>query len=175
MYDGAPSDRLYGADIEPAFWDLGYELFKDRSTFRARFVEASLLEESPSLLETTKGPVDIVYLGSVLHLWDWDAQVVAAKNIISLTKVGSEVFGAQLGCDEGVAIPTGWKNNSGTIFYHDGETFKELWKQAAKETGSEWTMETEIKDLSYILPEERDREWMRKGTRTLLFEGKRIH
>jgi len=41
--DGAPSQHLYGLDIEERFIDLSYDLFRDHATLRSRFVVADLL------------------------------------------------------------------------------------------------------------------------------------
>lgn len=41
MSDGAPSSQaMYGIDIEPAFFDLGYELFRDKEKMQATFLSA---------------------------------------------------------------------------------------------------------------------------------------
>ncbi|KAE8413051.1 hypothetical protein BDV36DRAFT_287349 [Aspergillus pseudocaelatus] len=37
-YDGAPSENLVGLDLRNAIIELGYDLFKDRDTLKARFI-----------------------------------------------------------------------------------------------------------------------------------------
>ncbi|KAI4240955.1 MAG: hypothetical protein L6R40_004835 [Gallowayella cf. fulva] len=38
VFDGVPSENLYGLDIESGFSDLSYDLFRDRDTLKSRFV-----------------------------------------------------------------------------------------------------------------------------------------
>ncbi|KAI4154956.1 MAG: hypothetical protein LQ340_001329 [Diploschistes diacapsis] len=148
VHDGAPGDRLFGADIEPGFWDLGYELFCDRAKFRGRFVGASLLDEDAVILlrEAVEGSVDIMYLGSVLHLWDWEDQARAVRTIIALTRPGSQFFGAQIGRVTGTADRTGWDRGSKAMFFHDTHTLQQLWTQVGTETKSEWRDKSELAD-----------------------------
>ena len=176
FYDGAPSERLFGADIEPGFWDLGYELFRDRHKFAARFIKASLLDGNsvPSLLESVGCPVDMIYVGSVLHLWDWNIQAQALRSIFALTRPGSQVFGVQIGKTEGRAVSTGWNQGSKTMFSHDTQTIQKLWMQVGTETESDWEIKAELCDLSHILPEKRDTQWMHEDNRALMFEATRI-
>ena len=35
VFEGAPSERMYGFDIETGFFDVGYELFRDEERFKA--------------------------------------------------------------------------------------------------------------------------------------------
>jgi hypothetical protein len=48
VVDGAPSDKLIAVDIVN-FWDLGYEMFRDRDKFEAHFIEADLIHPNPAL------------------------------------------------------------------------------------------------------------------------------
>lgn len=71
--NGAPSDNMYGADIEPAFWQLGYDLFKDRSTFQGRYLQSDILGDTKipadsSLRQQLHGKVDVVYASAIFHL-----------------------------------------------------------------------------------------------------------
>lgn len=48
--DGAPAENLYGFDIVN-FWDLGFDMFKDRGRFNAKFVQADVMATDGSLAE----------------------------------------------------------------------------------------------------------------------------
>ena len=61
--DGAPVENLYGFDIID-FWDLGFEMFRDRERFNARFVQADLMATGGALAEF-KETLDIIYIAQV--------------------------------------------------------------------------------------------------------------
>lgn len=67
-YDGAPTENLYGVDIA-SHWDVGFEMFRDRDSFSAHFIEADILTASDpqSPLSSLKGQVDIISIAQVLH------------------------------------------------------------------------------------------------------------
>ena len=46
VLDGVPSKRLYGIDVEPKFFELGYDLFLDRNTLRSDFLAENVLDAS---------------------------------------------------------------------------------------------------------------------------------
>ena len=70
--DGAPSDKILGVDIEHRLFELGYELFRDKETLQAQFYTQSIFEEG--FLTEWEGKVDMIYVGSFLHLFDLDKQ-----------------------------------------------------------------------------------------------------
>ena len=167
---GAPTDKMYGSDIEPVFWDLGYDLFCDRDKFQGQFICADIFDnESP--LAAMKSKFDVVYVGSVLHLWDWKGQVDALKAIVALSKVGSLVLACQLGRAQSVEVASGWNNKTKTMFMHDAQTVHDLWLQVAHESDTEWEVEARTVELEILLPEKRDRSWMSSDARGLLFEA----
>ena len=167
---GAPTHNMYGADIEPVFWDLGYELFNDRDKFHAHFLHADIFDdESP--LRQLHGCTDVIYLGSLLHLWDWAGQSKALVAIIKLAKAGSIVIGAQLGRRKGQAETAGWKNSTRTMFYHDPDTMEAIWRQAAAETATEWEVSARTSSLQRLHANDRDSSWMSKDAQILFFEA----
>lgn len=168
-----PTERMYGSDVEPAFWRFGYELFKDEHKFKATFIPADILDEDASL-EPLKSHIDIVWAGSVIHLWDWHGQLKALKAIIQLTRKGSMVAGAQLGMETGQEFSTDWKTAARAMFFHDADTFKKLWSQAAVETSTSWKVDARIVDIRLLLPESRDSAWMGDQARGLFFEAYRL-
>lgn len=52
--DGAPTANMYATDIIGDFWDLGYDLFRDRDTMKAEFIKADILD-TYSALEALHG------------------------------------------------------------------------------------------------------------------------
>lgn len=95
VFDGAPSDNLFAADIVN-HWDLGYEFFRDTDKFSAKFIETDLLNPNDEL-KALEGKMDVISVTHVLHQWDWDGQVIAAKKLVSFSRPGSLVVGYQAG------------------------------------------------------------------------------
>ena len=52
------------------FWDIGYDLFRDRDTMKAQFVNTDILDAN-SALAALHGKIDVVHVALVLHLFGW--------------------------------------------------------------------------------------------------------
>lgn len=50
-FDGADSSRLFGADLEPRFMEMGYELFRDRDTLKSLFITGDILQDDKDMNE----------------------------------------------------------------------------------------------------------------------------
>ncbi|KAL9074714.1 MAG: hypothetical protein Q9161_002083 [Pseudevernia consocians] len=150
VHAGIPSAQLHGFDLEPAFYDHGYELFRDRATLAATFAPGDVLAApgSPGSggLDAFVGAMDVVFASSFLHVWDWAEMVAAATRLVGFARPrrGSRVLGRQLG---GVragshAMPT----KGGSNFRHNVESMRRFWEQVGRETGSEWEVEAGLYD-----------------------------
>ncbi|KAI0868682.1 hypothetical protein GGS24DRAFT_481593 [Hypoxylon argillaceum] len=138
VYDGAPSGNLYGVDIVNHF-DLGYEFFRDRNSFRAAFIEADFLSSSQELV-TLRGMIDIVLVSQLLHQWDWDDQVRALETLIGFTRAGSMIVGNQIGNHTAQSIPVPG-DSSIHIWRHNTGSLGEMFQQAGKATRTKWEVE----------------------------------
>ena len=69
--ENVPSTQLYGFDLEPAFINLGYDLFQDRDKLRATMLSGDVLADinTPDDLTVLEGKMDIVHAASLLHSW----------------------------------------------------------------------------------------------------------
>ncbi|MCJ1400977.1 hypothetical protein MMC11_004188 [Xylographa trunciseda] len=170
--EGAPTDEMYASDLVPEFWNLGYELFRDKGKFKARFYNADIFDRESSL-QALDGRMDIVYLGAFLHLFDWNQQLEALKAVIKLSKVGTIVAGRQIGHVRGTEISTSSKNDTKTYFLHNPETMARLWVEAEQQTGTKWTVRASTELMARIHPEKRDSVWMGHDARALSFEAVR--
>ncbi len=72
--DGVPTEHLYGCDLRPEFFELGYKLFRDKDTLKSKFIAADIFDPS-SALSSLYGNIDIIYAGSFLHLFGYAEQV----------------------------------------------------------------------------------------------------
>ena len=96
--EGVPTENLYGCDLRPEFFDLGYRLFRDKETLKSKFLVADIFDPE-STLTSLYGKVDIIYAGSFLHLFGYAKQIEVCKQIVKLLKdkKNSMLLGRQVG------------------------------------------------------------------------------
>lgn len=179
-FDGAPTENLYGVDIV-SHWDVGFALYRDQDKFRAHFIEADMLsinednnaagEATP--LQALRATADIVSISAVLHQWDWDDQVKAAKKVAALTKgTDALVVGYQIGNVEAKQI---W-NEALKLHHwrHTPESFAKLWDQVGAETGTAWKTEGKLLSFEEMGWDSEDNKWMEPGDKALNFVVTRL-
>lgn len=168
VHDGAPSENLWGAELKGDFLELGYELFLDRETLKAHFMEADLFDvEGP--LKQLEGKMDIIHIGLFLHLFDLEGQVKACERIVSLMKPekGCLILGQQVGSLEPGPLTVGSK-----MYKHNVESFERMWREAGERTGSEWKVTANINTGLGVNQDKRASDG--PDTRRLVFEIVRI-
>lgn len=78
---------------------------------------------------------------SFFHLFDWDEQVAIGKRIVSLLRPrpGSVLVGRQVGRIRNSEGPA----SEGALikYYHNEESWKELWEVVQRETGTRWKVD----------------------------------
>lgn len=139
------------ADITTQLWPVGFDLFQDRDSFKATFIQSDVLDESSEMISKLGGSCDVVWLGLLLHLFSYDLQVEASKQIVKLTKgKGSIVAGKSGGWDKAgveernLNIQNEGKNTEPTRFRHDKASFEKMWAEVAQATGTEWEVHVDI-------------------------------
>ncbi|KAL3455565.1 hypothetical protein BJX64DRAFT_294911 [Aspergillus heterothallicus] len=148
-----PATQLYGFDIEPRFFELGYRLFRDKGRFAATFVGGDLGVdggeeewERGQIVQKIKGRVDVVWAGSLLHFWEYEGQVRGLERLIGLTRgePGTVVCGRQMGSTvAGVYELTGLMDK--TMHYrHDVESLQGMWREVEARTGTRWEVQAEL-------------------------------
>ena len=150
IFDGAPAENLYGVDLRPEFFDLGYDLFLDRDTCKATFIAADAFTE-PEAVMALNGQISIVYAGAFFHLFDRPQQLFLAKLVTRLLepKAGSLLLGRQVGSIK----PGSYEhrtNSNGRMFRHDEQSWRELWEEAGREMGVSWSVEVELKETERL-------------------------
>jgi SAM-dependent methyltransferase len=141
--DGAPSENMYGCDLQSEFMELGYKLFQDRDKLRTKFLVADIFDAS-SPLKDLQGSFDIVYAGLFFHLWGLQQQKEASKAVALLLspRSGSMIIGRQVGAVEAAEVPS----VVGTMFRHNIDSFKKLWKEIGDDLGVSFTVSVDLKD-----------------------------
>lgn len=108
VLDGYPAKNAVGCDLFPAFLDLGHKLWNDKDTSEITFIQGDIfaIPSGPpnpfATLSQVKGlndlveKVDVLFMGSVFHLFDENKQKEMAYKcamLIPRRKVGTLVFG----------------------------------------------------------------------------------
>jgi SAM-dependent methyltransferase len=171
VHDGAPSENTYASDLKANFWDLGYDMFLDKSSLKTKFLEADIFD-ADSPLKQLDGKIDIINTASFFHLFDRDDQVKAAKRVVQLLKPvpNALIVGRQGGKPEAGSFSHLMKNM--TAFWHNVESWKDMWKQVGEETGTEWKVEAVLgeEDLSKRMKT----SLVPAGTRFMTFTIRRV-
>ncbi|KAF3256507.1 hypothetical protein TWF192_001931 [Orbilia oligospora] len=159
VHAGIPSENLYGADLQPGFIDLSYDLFKDGHTLKSTFFEGDIFDFStfkpirgeisnPNLFQKIKGDIDIISARSFLHLFNPEQEFKAACQIVAILKdsPGSIIMGRQVGSfTPGIeSISLGRRE----VFRHDPQTWKELWNKIGEATDTKWDVQAKLLELS---------------------------
>ena len=171
-----PTKQLYAFDLEPAFKELGFELFRDRNRFGERIVAGNVLAPLSGALNAAVRALlgmergcDVFCLTQVLHCWDWDDMLTAATNVVMSfcrPAPGVIVVGDQMGSVNpgSYAMPTA----QGRHYRHDVETFRRFWGMVAERTGSKWEVEAGSSGSVAIRNNEKQ-GWMDDTMRILWF------
>jgi hypothetical protein len=166
--DGAPSSNLYAIDIVN-HWDVGFDMYRDREKFHANFIEADILHPSPALQELN-GKMDVIWITHVLHQRTWEAQVLAAKSLVTLSRLGTIVAGYQVGEEVARHQPATGLMKADS-YMHDPPSFARMWDQVGEETGSKWKNQAQLKTVNDIIWQPEDLPAYR---RILQFTVKRV-
>lgn len=139
VFDGADSAHCYGSDLQLDFLNLGYELFRDKETLGAKFIQADIFDPS-SPLSQLDGKVDIIHAASFFHLFSRPDQKKIAHRVVALMKPTKDtlLLGRQMASREPGEQPrlTGeGRQTNATHFRHDENTWREFWTETGEEAG----------------------------------------
>lgn len=189
--DGAPADQLRGTDLQAGLMASGHDLFRDAeklplsdgSNVQGKtFVAADFLDDSDaSPLKAWEGSVDIVHASMFLHCFELPTQVRACKRIVALLRPqpGSLFVGRTGGVslaaggprEEDVRGPLGRIGGvKETNYLHDLDSFREMWGQVGRETGTMW----EVEDVEEEIDEGGGKYFSGEEHRWLRFEVVRL-
>lgn len=137
--------HLYAADLQPAFIDAGYALFRDEGVLPpAQFLRgADVFDTSEgNVLGALDGGVGVLHVTAVFHLFDWEQQQEVAGKVLRLLRRGDGekgqgqaegqgakralVLGSQVGADQGRRVDR--SSGLGLVFRHDEESWRRLWE-----------------------------------------------
>ena len=127
------ASQFFGLELRREFVDLGYELFKDKSTCKIHFVQGNILlpnsnDELPVGFPLKKGSFDYVFAGSVIHLFSKENIVLFVKRAFALLGRGGVFFGRHIGLKVPGLAPEnvyGFREHADT-YLHSAQSFGEL-------------------------------------------------
>jgi hypothetical protein len=131
----------------------------------ARFLRADIFDRE-SVLKDLGGRIDIMIASHFFHLFTWEGQIQAVKNVVKLSRSGTQIIGYQIGRPDqlegelliGKSAMTG--PNGQNPFLHSPESFKRMWSEAEKQTSTQWTVEASAQPLTEWDLEKEDFIWM---------------
>lgn len=187
---GAPAQRVRGVELEPAFHELGFELFRDAerlgngngngsgsgSSSEVMLVGDILLDSGAGSLDGLYGKMSVLHAASFLHLWDWDGQVDVAGRMVRLMqdRIGVRMLGRQIGSVRAGAKVHETNKNGQTMWKHDPASFAALWAEVGLGTGTEWRVTAEL-GKPYVKMDERTGLWWHDpDTRTIIWSLVRV-
>lgn len=154
--DGVPSEKLVAIDIHGDLWPIGMDLFRDQDRFKAQFIEANILDEVDKYRHLG-GQMDMIFIADMLHMFQWDQQVVLAKECLQLLKQkpGSLIFGRNAGT---IGEPRWVDVKVGKAYRHNASSIQKMWNEAASKAGVQ--IETKAQDLPQVLAEGQLKAWL---------------
>jgi hypothetical protein len=159
VFDGAPGENLTGSELEPAFVELGYELFQDRQKLSATFKTGDFFGADVGGLKGQS--FDYIYGGAFFHLFTWDEQVEAISRAVGLLnqKPGSMIFGFQTGAEKARSRPHD-SARSGELFSHNEQSLEKLVSEVAEKTGVELRTEVSVVGGTTRAKPQDDGDWL---------------
>ena len=143
-------------------------MYRDRDRFSAHFIESDILNPNPAL-QALEGKMDVISMIHVLHQWDWNTQVNALKRLAKLASAKALIIGFQVGSAGSREQPATELARS-KKYWHNPESFQEIWDQAGKETGTQWMSEARLltweeagwdrRDIDYMDGDSRLFQWV---------------
>ena len=162
--DGVSTHCMYAADICAELWNLGLDLFRDTDKMEATFIQADIFDRTSDLQQLT-GRVDIIIACQFLHLFDWERQMLAMTRMVEFSRPGTVLIGYQRGQIQAQEFARPW----GPMYFHNAESFRTMWRQVERGTGTKWNVNVSLVGLEEWGMEEEDVDWMPLGRKGLNF------
>jgi len=110
------------------------------------FIPSDILAHNATIWQL-EARINIIWTGSLLHLFDWKQQVIAITHMIKLLKQGPDglIVGKLMGNTKSGEYPSGNK----MVFRHDAASFKKMFHEASdKRVGEHW--QTSVKAVPFF-------------------------
>ncbi|CAI6285781.1 unnamed protein product [Periconia digitata] len=164
-YDGVESSNLYGIDLFGDFFQVGYDLFRDRDSFRATMLAADLFATNNTDLSRLLGTMDVVWSGNLLHLFLWERQRQALlfMRMMLVDSPTTTIAGRFMGNANPGEHHYGFRGRTDSMYRHDQQSFKTLCQEVFDGTGERWSIDVQafdwVETLSLRTVGQKDDTW----------------
>lgn len=177
--DGAPSEKIYGLDIEGPLIDMGYDLFMDRGKLKSTFVVEDVYKPEADWSQL-EGKMDIINASAFFHLFPWPKQIEASCLLVRLgrPKAGTIIIGRQMGSLTPAEFPSMIEGTTG--FRHDLQTLQKLWDEVGAITDTHWKADGTLDTVGIMGKGDSSKDsknkpaWVEPNMRRLLFTIRRL-
>lgn len=147
LHAGVSASKLGAIELHMELFDLGLDLFQDRSTHPSPDVLVEDLVKGQS--EALNNKATILHAANLFHLFNWNNQQTIARKLSNFLQAqvdGEEekrvfIFGRQVGS----LTPGERETSRGSEerYLHNQESFQRLWDTMYPVTGCKWKVEVE--------------------------------
>ena len=130
-------------------------------------------DAAPTEVKALRGKTSIIHISAVLHQWDWNGQLEAAKKLVVFSKVGTLVVGHQIGNEEGKEVENPHFEGS-KYWRQDPESLKKLWNEVAEQTGTKWEAQAWLRPWEVLGMGAKDAAFMEPGAAPVDFVVERM-
>lgn len=173
---GVDVKNLYALDLFPDFLELGLECFNDGSRLpKDHFIAADFFSSDDERINALMGKVSVLHAGAFLHLFSYEKSAAAVKRMIELSRprAGSMILGRLLGAKNAAHVTYG--GNADSLRYrHNEESFRKMFEEIGRETGTNWDVWTEQKDIGVKEGQKERDAWMPEDGIVLRFCARRL-
>jgi hypothetical protein len=147
VYDGAPQENIISGDLRPEFWELGYQLFRDRESFHCKFYEGNIFDKE--YLQDYNGKINIVHISSFFHLFELEIQQDLVRRLLQIvsTKPGTIICGRSAGNTKTCVYKHPFRSGQ-CLYQHNEESFRRMFESVA---GDGWDIKVRLIARSEIV------------------------
>ena len=176
--DGAPSENIYGLDIEGPLIDLGFDLFVDCEELRATFIVGDVYD-SDTDWSALEAKIDMINASAFFHLYLLLKQIEAGCLLVRFggSKPGTAIIGRQMGSLTPGEFPSVVEGTTG--YRHNLHTLQKLWDEVGAITGIRWEVDGTLDTVGIMgkgvsAKDSKDKPaWAEPNMRRLLFTSTR--
>jgi hypothetical protein len=150
--DGVDGSQLFGTDLEPKLFEIGFAMFRDRDKLGATFVAGDLIDPDDAGTHALRGKVTIMHAASFFHLFSWTQQLYIGSRLVSFLKPDTR-NGLIYGRHVGIVEPRSPEVDTRAPYLHNQQSFQRLWDEVGLMTNTKWIVQTEQEVLTETLLE----------------------
>ncbi|MCJ1402302.1 hypothetical protein MMC11_005522 [Xylographa trunciseda] len=165
VYDGVPMKNIYGWNFDHRHSDLGYGLFKDHRTQRAKFLAGKLLDKLKEL-SALKGGCKLIHVAGFFESYSMFFQLLIGRYLVERLQPqkGCWIFGQQeANLHSGEYLSP---HGGPMVFRHNIESWTAFWTDVGLQTGTRWRVEAVLEEP---VPEARVQELSALDRRRMVF------